>query len=229
MRGEISERLTKDTVQKLQKLAFYNEYVKRSSNAARILALLYPDKRCSSKTIRNALGLAAMNREGAITHLTRKELIIRQGHGSKRVYLLTQKGRWFALCNDLNLSFLSLCALADAYGMQSRLERANMVGFYVYPRFTEVFEGIYSPKNLRKALECLKTRRLAARYSKKTLRIFPGIFSDLQRNYHDDLEQLQRWICSISEKKDEILQQDKNLRQDFRKNAALTRRMKETM
>lgn len=228
MSGNISDRLTKDTVQELQQMVFYNEFVKRNSNAARILAFLYPDKKYDSRTIKDALGLPAMNREGEMTNLTRKKLVSTQGHGSDRRYFLTQKGRWFALCNDLGLGFLSLCALADAYGMQSRLESVNLTGFYVYPRFTELFDGIYSENNLRKALECLKVQKLATRHTKKTLRIIPRVFSYLQNNYHSDLEDLQRWIAQVSARKDEMLECDANLVQEFRDNAILAKHMTET-
>jgi len=215
MTGNISDRLTKETVQALRQMVFYNEHTKRSSKTAKVLSMLYPDKKCSPKTIKQALGLATADQQGTITSLVSKKLVSIQGSDSNRLYFLTKKGRWFAMCNDLGLSFLSLCALADAYGMQSRLESANMRGFYVYPRFTELFEGIYSEKNLRKSLECLKVQKLATRHTKKTLRIIPGIFSYLQNNYRDDLEELQGWIAQISARKEEILERDQNLVREF--------------
>jgi len=210
-------RLTKETVQRLQELVFYNEHIKKSSIAAKILVLLYPDRTYNSQAIEDALRLEGIGQKGTISDLLGRKLISSKGSGDARLYFLTQKGRWFAICHDLNLSFLGLCALADAYGMQGRLEAGNLVGFYVYPRFAEVFEGIYSQENLRFAFGQLKAKKLAAKYSKKSLRIIPRVFSDLKRHYHQDLEELQKWISQIPTRKEEILGQDQKFIQNVRK------------
>lgn len=198
-------------------MVFHKEHIKKSSIAAKVLVLLYPDKMYSSQEIENALKMKEMGQKGTIFNLLDRNLVSSKENDGVKSYFLTQKGRWFAICQTLNLSFLGLCALADAYGMQGRLEKGNLVGFYVYPRFAEIFEGLYSQENLRFAFEQLKTKKLAARYSKKSLRIMPRVFSDLKHHYHDDLEELQKWIAQIPSQRERILEQDQKLRQDISK------------
>lgn len=217
-------RLTKETVQSLQKMVFHNEHTKRTSIAAKILVLLYPDKTYSDQAIEDTLRLKGIGQKGTLFNLLGRKLISSKGSGEARLYFLTQKGKWFAICHKLNLCFLGLCALADAYGMQGRLEEGDLVGFYVYPRFAEIFEGIYSQENLRFAFGQLKTKKLATRYSKKSLRIIPRVFSDLKRYYHDDLEELQKWIAQTPVRKERILEQDQKFIQDVNKSKRILSR-----
>lgn len=217
-------RLTNETVQKLQDLVFHNQHIKKSSIAAKILVLLYPDKACSAKTIGDALSLKNIGQKGTLFNLLEKRLISSNGKGHTKLYFLTKKGRWFAICNKLDLNFLGLCILADAYFMQGRLEEGGLVGFYVYPRFAEIFEGIYSQANLRFAFGQLISKKLAVRYSKKSLRILPGVFSSLKLHYHDDLESLQIWISQISAIKERILEEDPKLIQGIERSKGILSR-----
>jgi len=214
-------RLTKETIQRLRTMVFHKEHIKKSSITAKVLVLLYPDKNYDIQKIEESLRLKEIGQKGTIFNLLDRKLILSKGNDDAKSYFLTQKGRWFAICHTLNLSFLGLCAIADAYGMQGRLEKGNLVGFYVYPRFAEIFEGIYSQENLRFAFEQLKTKKLAARYSKKSLRIIPQVFSDLKYHYHDDLEELQKWIAQIPSRREYILEQDQKLRQDIGKSKSI--------
>jgi len=202
-------------------MVFHKEHIKKSSITAKVLVLLYPDKNYDIQKIEESLRLKEIGQKGTIFNLLDRKLILSKGNDDAKSYFLTQKGRWFAICHTLNLSFLGLCAIADAYGMQGRLEKGNLVGFYVYPRFAEIFEGIYSQENLRFAFEQLKTKKLAARYSKKSLRIIPQVFSDLKYHYHDDLEELQKWIAQIPSRREYILEQDQKLRQDIGKSKSI--------
>jgi len=202
-------------------MVFHKEHIKKSSITAKVLVLLYPDKNYDIQKIEESLRLKEIGQKGTIFNLLDRKLILSKGNDDAKSYFLTQKGRWFAICHTLNLSFLGLCAIADAYGMQGRLEKGNLVGFYVYPRFAEIFEGIYSQENLRFAFEQLKTKKLAARYSKKSLRIIPPVFSDLKYHYHDDLEELQKWIAQIPSRREYILEQDQKLRQDIGKSKSI--------
>ncbi|MFY9299911.1 MAG: hypothetical protein WAO91_01805 [Candidatus Nitrosotenuis sp.] len=219
-----NDRLTKETVQRLQEMVFHNEHIKKSSLATKILVLLYPNKTRNIQEIEDDLRLKGICQKGTMSNLLERKLISSKGSGGARLYFLTQKGRWFAVCHELNLSFLGLCALADAYGMQGRLEEGSLVGFYVYPRFAEIFEGIYSQENLRFAFGQLKAKKLATRYSKKSLRIIPRVFSDLKRHYHQDLEELQKWIAQIPARKEEILGQDQKFIQDISKSKRILSR-----
>jgi hypothetical protein len=206
-------------------MVFHNEHIKKSSIAAKILVLLYPDKKYSDQAIADALSLKGIGQKGTLFNLLDRKMISSKGSGHARLYFLTQKGRWFAICHKLNLSFLGLCALADAYGMQGRLEEGNLEGFYIYPRFAEIFEGIYSQENLRFAFGQLKAKKLATRYSKKSLRIIPSVFSDLKRHYHKDLEELQKWIGQIPARKEVVLGQDQKFIQDLSKSRRILSRL----
>lgn len=205
-------------------MVFHKENIKKSSIAAKILALLYPDKAYSSAAIGAVLRLRNFGQKGTMFNLLQRKLISSNGAGHTKTYFLTQKGKWFAICNELNLSFLELCVLADAYIMQGRLEEGDLVGFYVYPRFAETFEGIYSQENLRFAFERLKAKKLAARYSKKSLRIIPHVFSRLKLYHHDELEELQEWISQIPAKKERILEEDQKLLEGIERSKKLLSR-----
>ena len=206
------------TLQKIREISFYNIYCKRSSGASKVLVLLYPDKRCREGEIVDKIGLNKVNLYITLSRLVQGKLIVLEKDYETRFYSLTQKGRWFAICSKLHLSFLSLCALADAYEMQTRLEQVGLVGFYVFPRFAEIFDGVYSQGNLRLAFEQLKVKNLATRYVKKSLRIRPEVLKDLRRSYQKDFEELQKWIAQFQDIKEDLMRQDQNFIQRMQDN-----------
>ncbi len=209
---------SEETLQKIRDISYYHIFFKRSSAASNILALLYPDKKYSEGEITEKLGLNKINQSMALTRLVQGKFIVLEKDRRTRFYRLSQKGRWFAICNKLNLTFLSLCALADAYEMQTRLEQVGLVGFYVFPRFAETFDGVYTQGNLRFAFEQLKVKNLAFRYVKKSLRIKPEVLEDLRRYYQKDLEEMQKWIAQFQDIKEDLMRQDQNFIQRIQNN-----------
>ncbi|MEM3172784.1 MAG: hypothetical protein QXE82_04505, partial [Candidatus Nitrosotenuis sp.] len=92
------------------------------------------------------------------------------------------------------------------------------VGFYVFPRFAEIFEGVYPPASIRVAFEQLKMKNLAFRYVKKSLRIKPEVLEDLRSSYQKDLEELQKWIAEFQNIKEDLMRQDQNFIQRIHDN-----------
>lgn len=213
--------LSKDTLQKIREISFYNVHLKRSSAASKILVVLYPDKKYDTRQIAYETGLNNDTQRITLLRLVGGNLVKLEGDDRSKVYGLTQVGRWFAICSKLNLTFLSLCALADAYEMQTRLEGAGLTGFYVFPRFVEIFEDIYSQDSIRVALEQLKLKNLALRYTKKSLRLRPKVLENLKRCYQEDIEELQKWIARFQDKKEDLMRNDQNLIQNIRNNRKL--------
>lgn len=209
---------SEETLQKIRAVSFYNIHLKRSSAGSKILVLLYPDKKYSEKVIADKLGLNKVNLYITLSRLVQGRLVKLEKDSKTRFYSVTQEGRWFAICSKLDLRFLSLCALADAYEMQTRLEKVGQVGFYVFPRFAEIFEGIYSQASIRVAFEQIKVKNLAFRYVKKSLRIKPKVLTDLRRYYQKDLEELQKWIAQFQDIKDDLMRQDQNFIQRMQDN-----------
>lgn len=209
---------SEQTLQKIRAVSFYNIHLKRSSAGSKILVLLYPDKKYSEKVIADKMGLNKVNLYITLSRLVQGRLVKLEKDSKTRFYSVTQEGRWFAICSKLDLRFLSLCALADAYEMQTRLEKVGQVGFYVFPRFAEIFEGIYSQASIRVAFEQLKVKNLAFRYVKKSLRIKPKVLEDLRRYYQNDLEELQKWIAEFQDIKDDLMRQDQNFIQRMQDN-----------
>lgn len=183
-------------------------HVKRSSVASRILRWLYPDKKASSDYIGKGIGVDDLGKRGVFSNLVKRRLlsfdckgVVDSAYGSKkiaaagstRVYFLTQIGRWFAISQYFDLSFLGICAIADAYCLHLKLERERLPCFYVFPRFAEFFGDIYATETLRYNFEQLKIKKLAFRSHKKSIKIYPTVLAELS-NYHEDLLALQNWM-----------------------------------
>lgn len=216
---------SEQTLQKIREASFYNIHLKRCSAGSKILVLLYPDKKYSQEVIADKTGLTKVHLYIILSRLVEGRLLKLEKDRKFRFYTITQKGRWFAICSKLDLSFLSLCALADAYEMQTRLEKVGLVGFYVFPRFAEIFEGVYSHRNLQFAFEQLKMKKIAVRYVKKSLRIKPEILENLTSSYEKDFEELQKWIAAFKSKKEDLIMCDQNFIQRMQDNKKIFARL----
>lgn len=216
---------SEETLEKIRAASFYNIHLKRSSAGSKILVLLYPDKKYSEEVIADKIGLTKVHLYIILSRLVQGRLLKLEKDHRGRFYTATQKGRWFAICSKLDLSFLSLCALADAYEMQTRLEKVGLVGFYVFPRFAEIFEGVYSHRNLQFAFEQLKMKKIAVRYVKKSLRIKPEILENLASSYEKDFEELQKWIAHFQDIKENLMRQDQNFIQRLQNNKKIFARL----
>ena len=124
---------------------------------------------------------------------------------SRGLYSITQKGRWFVICQRLDgLSFLSLCLLAEVYHRVN----SNPEFFYQFSSFRQCYEkdydetfthtAIYRRQNISKSLKHLTSRNLVY-VSQDFIKMTNPIIEFLKK-YHEDLESLFLWCSDMYEK-----------------------------
>ncbi|MDH3203155.1 MAG: winged helix-turn-helix domain-containing protein [Nitrosopumilus sp.] len=123
---------------------------------------------------------------------------------SKGRYSITQKGRWFVICQRLGLSFLSLCLLAEVYHRVN----SNPEFFYQFSSFRQCYEtgydenftymAIYRRQNISKSLKHLTSRNLV--YALGDFIKMTNTMIEFLKKYHRDLESLFLWCSDMYEK-----------------------------
>lgn len=131
-------------------------------------------------------------------------------------YSITQKGRWFGLCQTLDsISFLSLCLLAeiyhnvkdDRYDKHSKRMIQSVYSFSSFRRcyekkFGDLFSAsVYSKSNVSKSLSHLTTRNLVyvSSSSRDMIKMTKPMIRFLSE-YDDDLSSLYLWCEDTLEK-----------------------------
>lgn len=193
-----------------------------SSLSYKTTDLLYPDKLLDSREISFYLDVESIHKVGSLSWLIRKKFLRKIILSDKKSsYSLTREGRWFYISTTLRISFLSLCALADAYGIHKRLEDTDIAGFYILPKFQERFENAYSAKSIDNAFYDVVNKKLAYRYSIKSIRLFPKVFTSLKEQFDEDLTELEQWLDDVSYKRITILSRDDEILKNIKSNKEL--------
>ena len=121
------------------------------------------------------------------------------------IYSITQKGRWFVICQRLDgLSFLSLCLLAEVYHRVNY----NPEFFYQFSSFRQCYEtdydenftymAMYRRQNISKSLKHLTSRNLV--YVSGDFIKMTNTMIEFLKKYHKDLESLFLWCSDTHEK-----------------------------
>ena len=124
---------------------------------------------------------------------------------NRGIYSITQKGRWFVICQRLDgLSFLSLCLLAEVYHRVN----SNPELFYQFSSFRQCYEkdydenftymAIYRRQNISKSLKHLTSRNLV--YASEDFIKMTNQMIEFLKKYHKDLELLFLWCSDMYEK-----------------------------
>ena len=130
------------------------------------------------------------------------------------MYSMTQKGRWFAICQRLDgLSFLSLCLLAETY----HKVKTNHEMFYQISTFRKYYEmdygdggsddggicssttAIYKRRNISRSLQLLRERHLVYVVSGEFIKM-TGPMIDFLSEYDEDLDSLYIWNADTHER-----------------------------
>ena len=182
----------------------YRNNIKKDSVAARILETSYDVSEFS---------LFEMDEKIRKPYLyTKKITLVLKYSGylkskNRGRYCITQKGRWFVICQRLDgLSFLSLCLLAETY----HRVKTNPELFYQLSAFRRFYErdfdndissstAIYKRKNISKSLVLLKERNLVYVVNYDFIKMTKPIISFLAR-YDKDLDSLYDWCNDTYEK-----------------------------
>ncbi len=199
------------TERTIENLLFYRKRIHKNSTSSNILQLLYPDKSHTIKQIASQL-----DNNNKSYHYTKKIILTLHSNGyldddSKsygKSYHLSQVGRWFAICVQLdNISFQSLCILAEAYTKIKRHPRR----YYLISKFRNYFDesydkerncasAIYSSSNILKSIKQLEERNLAYWTFRGILKINSKTFEMLCKKYDEELESLAIWNNKIFDK-----------------------------
>ncbi len=210
---------------KIQNLFFYRKRIHKNSTSSKILQLLYPDKNYTIKQITDGIDKPYNYTKKIVLTIHSEGYVAADSKPYNRSYSLTQMGRWFAICNQLdNIPFQSLCILAEAYSKIKKHPRK----YYMISKFKNMFDesydkdrncisAIYSPSNISRSVCQLTERSLVYWAFNDILRISSGIFEMLNKKYDKELEALAEWnIKTLDRCKEEYIDNfsfDNNKRQ----------------
>ena len=185
-------------------LMLYRSNIKKNSTAAKILEMSYD---VSEFSLFEMLGIIKK------PYLYAKKIALELKYSgylkseSRGRYNITQKGRWFVICQRFDgLSFLSLCLLAETY----HKVKINPEWFYQLSAFRQYYEkgygrgislstAIYNSKNISKSLRLLRERNLVHVVSGDFIKMTRPMINFLEK-YDEDLDSLYSWCNDTYEK-----------------------------
>ena len=194
----------------IENLLLYRKRIQKNSTSSKILQLLYPDRNYTIKQI-------ALQLDNDKSYSYAKKIILKlysngylddNSKSYHKSYHLSQVGLWFAICIQLgNISFQSLCILAEAYAKIKRHPRR----YYLASKFRDNFDeshdkdrntasAIYSSSNILKSIKQLEERNLAYWVFRGVLKINVKTFEMLHAKYDKELESLAVWNDQIFDK-----------------------------
>ena len=183
---------------KLRAIISCNKYQFNSSYTAKILQSLYPENKKTFSDLTKEFGI---NCRKDLSRLKHKGLI----ESSEGKYGLTYLGIWFAISNQLHISFLELCLLACACCVQARFNSNGTKGVYPIYYFEEIFKKYYSKQRLTQVCSDIRTAGFGYKASKKTLIIYPKVHEKLIHKYGVYFQKLEAWLDDIQERESEII------------------------
>lgn len=181
-----------------KKLWIYNHGNKRiesGSLASQLLGMLYPENK---KTVAELCNDTKKNVKRTLQKLKKRHLVTQ--NTEDWAYSLTDLGIWFVISHKLEVSFMELCALACACCVQQRYASSGKIGFYMRSTFEGIFKEYYSKRYIELVFSSLISKGFAAKYVKKTLRIYPKTCDDLMISYGEQFRRLESWLDELQEK-----------------------------
>lgn len=175
-----------------------NKKLGSNSRSSRLINSLYPDKKRTLPDMGKEYGMSI---KSTISKFKHKGFVIQDIDGS---YFLSKIGVWFSISNQLDITFLELCALACACCVQERLASHGKEGFYMLPSFEEVFKRYYTKAHLEVVFVNLRNK-FGFRVSKKSLGIYPEVHKRLMTTYGEQFRLLEIWTDEIQEREPEIV------------------------
>ena len=197
---------------KIKHILLYKKKIHRNSTCSKIMNMLYPGIQFTVSQISCKINkpyiytkkiVLQMHSDGYLLHDEREKY--------NRKYVLSNTGRWFAICINLDyISFQSLCILSHAY-CKIRRDPNNKASCYMISKFRDAFDkshddeddacasAVYTSRNISQSIKMLTDRNLIYWANKDFVRISPNIFEHLQK-YDKDFESLVSWQNKILEK-----------------------------
>lgn len=111
-------------------------------------------------------------------------------------YRISLQGKCRVLCEKLQIRFLSLCILVEAYALHKlQLENGCHLSYSLFEMY-KIFEEIYLPKTIRNSANILSTKGFAYSKFPNMIAIRGDVMKDL--TMHDAiLEEIHEWIIGI--------------------------------
>ena len=182
----------------------YRNNIKKDSTAARILETSYDVSEFSLFEMVEKIKKPYPYTKKIALELKYSEYLKSTSRGR---YSITQKGRWFVICQRLDgLSFLSLCLLAETY----HKVKSNPELLYQMSAIRRYYEknygddnssstAIYKRRNISRSLRLLKERNLVYVVNGNFIKMTRPMIDFLAR-YDEDLDSLYDWCNDTYEK-----------------------------
>ena len=190
---------------KIKSLLLYRNNIKPDSIASQILETSYGVSEFSLFQISQKIKKPYPYTKKIMFELKKLGYLKSESRGR---YSITQKGRWFVICQRFDgISFLSLCLLAEVY----HRVKSDPAFFYQFSTFRQCYEigykssnslsttAIYLRTNILKSLQSLKQRNLVYAVHGDFIKISKPMIKFLSR-YDTELESLFLWCNEIFEK-----------------------------
>ncbi|MDH3394733.1 MAG: hypothetical protein OEL52_01100 [Nitrosopumilus sp.] len=206
---------------RVKELLMYRNNIKRNSTSSKILEMLYDDCSNNNNNDISEFPLSYVSKRIRKPYRFTKKIFLELKYSGclasrqRGMYSITQKGRWFALCQKLDgISFLSLCLLAETY----HRVKSNPEFFCQLSSFRDYYQrdcrddahhnneststlsvAIYHRTNISKSLHHLTSRNLVYVVSGDFIKMTKPTIEFL-RTYDDDFESLFLWCGDTFEK-----------------------------
>ena len=194
---------------RIKQLLLYKKNIRPNSTNAKILQMLYRDKSLTTRQISDAIGNKpySYTKKMILQLLSNKYIQCNKSHYNRQ-YNLTQMGRWFVICENLDhVSFQSLCVLAAVFYAARNNPNGPSRSYFMTSFFRKLFDesfeqnksAVYSRQNITLSIKMLIDRNLVYRMHQDIIRINPHYYEMLQEKYDEDLTTLAKWNYDISE------------------------------
>ena len=194
---------------RVKRILLYKKKIHRNSTCSNIMDVLYPDVRLTISQIASRTSKPYLYTKKIVLQMHSDGYLLYDEKRYNRSYFLSNKGRWFAVCVQLDyISFQSLCILSQTYCKVKRNPNSK-ASCYMISKFRDVFDkscdddkacasAVYTPRNISQSIRMLTDRNLIYWANEDFVRISPEIFDYLQK-YDKDFASLVSWQNKIFE------------------------------
>ncbi len=195
---------------KVKDLIFYRKNIHRNSTRSKILEMMYPDIRLTTRQAASEIDRPHIYTKKIILQMHSDRYLFSDGKKYNRTYFLSHIGRWFALCVRFDhIPFQSLCILSQVYCRIKR-DPNNKASCYMVSKFRDAFDksrdedescasAVYTSRNIFQSIRMLTDRSLLYWANSDFVRISPRVFEFLQK-YDKDFVSLASWQNETFEK-----------------------------
>jgi hypothetical protein len=196
---------------KVKRILLYKKKIHRNSTCSNIMKMLYPDVWFTVSQIASKIHKSHLYTKKIVLQMCSDGYLSRDEKKYNRKYFLSDIGRWFAVCIQLDyISFQSLLILSQTYCMVKR-DPNNRTSCYMISKFRDTFDksyddeygacasAVYTSRNISQSIRMLTDRNLLYWANESFVKINLAIFDHLQK-YDRDFVSLVSWQNKMFEK-----------------------------